>query len=103
MVHLYQSERQCHYRYQSLSRTTTRILTICGGIQRYIDNIGALPPHVYQLGNQAYLHMRRTGIDQFILISGETGLEKHLCADNFFNILYHSVATRRKPNYTIKF
>jgi chitin synthase len=32
------------------------------------DNIGALPPHVYQLGNQAYLHMRRTGIDQSILI-----------------------------------
>lgn len=32
------------------------------------DNVGALPPHVYQLGNQAYLHMRRTGIDQSILI-----------------------------------
>ncbi|SAM05355.1 hypothetical protein [Absidia glauca] len=42
------------------------------------DNIGALPPHVYQLGNQAYLHMRRTGIDQSILIRKETKLHTQI-------------------------
>lgn len=27
-----------------------------------------LPPHIYQTVNQVYLHMRRTGIDQSILL-----------------------------------
>ncbi|TFK52854.1 glycosyltransferase family 2 protein [Heliocybe sulcata] len=36
----------------------------------------ALPPHVFQLANNAYYHMRRTGQDQSILISGETGSGK---------------------------
>ncbi|KAI7870567.1 chitin synthase-domain-containing protein [Spinellus fusiger] len=40
------------------------------------DHLEPLPPHVFQLTNQAYLHMRRTGIDQSILISGETGSGK---------------------------
>ncbi|KAI7848488.1 chitin synthase-domain-containing protein [Circinella umbellata] len=35
-----------------------------------------LPPHLYQLANQAYLHMRRTGVDQSIFLSGETGSGK---------------------------
>ncbi|KAI9261519.1 chitin synthase-domain-containing protein [Phascolomyces articulosus] len=35
-----------------------------------------LPPHLYQIANQAYLHMRRTGIDQSIFLSGETGSGK---------------------------
>lgn len=32
------------------------------------ENLEPLPPHIYQITNQAYLHMRRTGIDQSILL-----------------------------------
>ncbi|KAF8905955.1 glycosyltransferase family 2 protein [Gymnopilus junonius] len=35
-----------------------------------------LPPHVFQLVNNAYYHMRRTTQDQCILFSGETGSGK---------------------------
>ncbi|KAI9302596.1 chitin synthase-domain-containing protein [Cunninghamella echinulata] len=53
------------------------------------DTVGALPPHVYQLTNQAYLHMRRTGIDQSILIGGESGSGKtYICKQ----ILQHMVS-----------
>lgn len=30
--------------------------------------IQSLPPHIYQMVNGAYLHMRRTGIDQSIVL-----------------------------------
>ncbi|KAI9438359.1 glycosyltransferase family 2 protein [Lactarius indigo] len=32
-----------------------------------------LPPHIFQLANNAYYHMRRTTQDQTIILSGETG------------------------------
>src|SRR4051812_30253937 len=32
-----------------------------------------LPPHVFQLVNRAYMHMRRSGEDQTILLVGESG------------------------------
>ncbi|OCH90496.1 glycosyltransferase family 2 protein [Obba rivulosa] len=35
-----------------------------------------LPPHIFQLANNAYYHMRRTSQDQSILLSGETGSGK---------------------------
>ncbi|KAF9225027.1 glycosyltransferase family 2 protein [Gyrodon lividus] len=35
-----------------------------------------LPPHIFQLANHAYYHMRRTTQDQSIIISGETGSGK---------------------------
>ncbi|KAL4248592.1 TRAFAC class myosin-kinesin ATPase superfamily protein [Abortiporus biennis] len=35
-----------------------------------------LPPHIFQLANNAYYHMRRTNSDQSILMSGETGSGK---------------------------
>ncbi|KAI8636041.1 chitin synthase-domain-containing protein [Parasitella parasitica] len=35
-----------------------------------------LPFHLFQMVNQCYLHMRRTAIDQFILLSGDTGSGK---------------------------
>ncbi|KAI0791459.1 glycosyltransferase family 2 protein [Irpex lacteus] len=35
-----------------------------------------LPPHIFQLANNAYYHMRRTSQDQCILLSGETGSGK---------------------------
>ncbi|KAF9817354.1 hypothetical protein IEO21_03495 [Rhodonia placenta] len=35
-----------------------------------------LPPHIFQLANNAYYHMRRTNQDQSILLSGETGSGK---------------------------
>ncbi|GJE86394.1 Myosin domain-containing chitin synthase 8 [Phanerochaete sordida] len=35
-----------------------------------------LPPHIFQLANNAYYHMRRTAQDQCILLSGETGSGK---------------------------
>ncbi|PFH46960.1 glycosyltransferase family 2 protein [Amanita thiersii Skay4041] len=36
----------------------------------------ALPPHIFQLANNAYYHMRRTAQDQCILFSGETASGK---------------------------
>ncbi|KIM80662.1 glycosyltransferase family 2 protein [Piloderma croceum F 1598] len=35
-----------------------------------------LPPHIFQLANHAYYHMRRTSQDQSVLLSGETGSGK---------------------------
>ncbi|KAI0089472.1 glycosyltransferase family 2 protein [Irpex rosettiformis] len=35
-----------------------------------------LPPHIFQLANNAYYHMRRTSQDQCILLSGESGSGK---------------------------
>ncbi|KAF8314090.1 glycosyltransferase family 2 protein [Clavulina sp. PMI_390] len=35
-----------------------------------------LPPHIFQLANNAYYHMRRTNQDQSIMFSGETGSGK---------------------------
>ncbi|KAL6309476.1 glycosyltransferase family 2 protein [Sparassis latifolia] len=35
-----------------------------------------LPPHIFQLANNAYYHMRRTSQDQSIIMSGETGSGK---------------------------
>ncbi|ORX90887.1 hypothetical protein K493DRAFT_409623 [Basidiobolus meristosporus CBS 931.73] len=35
-----------------------------------------LPPHVYEMATKAYLHLRRTGIDQSIILSGLTGSGK---------------------------
>ncbi|TCD65299.1 hypothetical protein EIP91_002824 [Steccherinum ochraceum] len=35
-----------------------------------------LPPHIFQLANNAYYHMRRTTQDQCILLTGETGSGK---------------------------
>jgi chitin synthase len=32
------------------------------------QNANQLPPHIFQLVNQTYLHMRRTGVDQSIII-----------------------------------
>jgi chitin synthase len=32
------------------------------------DALEPLPTHVYKLTNQSYLHMRRTGIDQSIIL-----------------------------------
>ncbi|KAH9045953.1 glycosyltransferase family 2 protein [Lactarius hengduanensis] len=35
-----------------------------------------LPPHIFQLANNAYYHMRRTTQDQTIILNGETGSGK---------------------------
>lgn len=32
------------------------------------DLLEPLPTHIYKLANQAYLHMRRTGIDQSLIL-----------------------------------
>lgn len=32
------------------------------------DALEPLPTHIYKLTNQAYLHMRRTGIDQSLIL-----------------------------------
>jgi chitin synthase len=32
------------------------------------SSISTLPPHLFQLINKTYLHMRRTGIDQTIIL-----------------------------------
>ncbi|KAG0166565.1 hypothetical protein DFQ28_006404 [Apophysomyces sp. BC1034] len=53
------------------------------------ENLEPLPPHVFQMTNQAYLHMRRTGIDQSIILSGETGSGK---TETRKRILQHLVA-----------
>ncbi|KAF4613327.1 hypothetical protein D9613_010804 [Agrocybe pediades] len=40
------------------------------------ENKEPLPPHIFQLANDAYYHMRRTTQDQCIVFSGETGSGK---------------------------
>ncbi|KAG9310142.1 glycosyltransferase family 2 protein [Chiua virens] len=40
------------------------------------ENKTPLPPHVFQLANNTYYHMRRTAQDQSLIISGETGSGK---------------------------
>ncbi|KAG2210877.1 hypothetical protein INT47_000031 [Mucor saturninus] len=47
-----------------------------------------LPVHLFQMVNQVYLHMRRTGIDQSILLSGDTGSGK---SESNYSILSHLV------------
>ncbi|CAL8085899.1 unnamed protein product [Calicophoron daubneyi] len=38
--------------------------------------IGELPPHLFAIGDNAHTHMRRFGMDQCIIISGESGAGK---------------------------
>ncbi|RHZ77100.1 hypothetical protein Glove_186g151 [Diversispora epigaea] len=52
-------------------------------IQEYVANYkdyssqkDQLPPHAFQISSHAYLHMRRTGQDQSIILSGESGSGK---------------------------
>ncbi|KAG6380450.1 P-loop containing nucleoside triphosphate hydrolase protein [Boletus reticuloceps] len=40
------------------------------------ENKTPLPPHIFQLANNAYYHMRRTTQDQSLILSGETGSGK---------------------------
>ncbi|KAI0062534.1 glycosyltransferase family 2 protein [Artomyces pyxidatus] len=40
------------------------------------DGKERLPPHIFQLANNAYYHMRRTTQDQSIILNGETGSGK---------------------------
>ncbi|KAI8975357.1 chitin synthase-domain-containing protein [Mycotypha africana] len=47
-----------------------------------------LPSHIYKLTNQAYLHMRRTGIDQSLILCGESGSGK---TEFFKTILSHLI------------
>ncbi|ORX90890.1 hypothetical protein K493DRAFT_265193 [Basidiobolus meristosporus CBS 931.73] len=45
----------------------------------YRDTSGnppSLPPHTFELASQAYLHLRRSGIDQAIILSGLSGSGK---------------------------
>lgn len=55
----------------SLVNTIFDTSTSLDYVAEYKDTSGSdhsLPPHLFQLINQAYLHMRRTGIDQSILL-----------------------------------
>ncbi|KAK4515380.1 inositol hexakisphosphate and diphosphoinositol-pentakisphosphate kinase [Mucor velutinosus] len=52
------------------------------------DALEPLPMHINKLTNQAYLHMRRTGIDQSLILSGESGSGK---TESFKSILNHLV------------
>ncbi|KAL9550349.1 hypothetical protein MBANPS3_004777 [Mucor bainieri] len=52
------------------------------------DALEPLPTHIYKLTNQAYLHMRRTGIDQSLILSGESGSGK---TESFKSVLGHLV------------
>ncbi|KAI8646031.1 chitin synthase-domain-containing protein [Parasitella parasitica] len=56
-------------------------------------------PHIYQLVNHAYLHMRRTSINQSILFSGESGSGK---SEQFKQAISHLIAlsTHRKTTRT---
>ncbi|OAD77723.1 glycosyltransferase family 2 protein, partial [Phycomyces blakesleeanus NRRL 1555(-)] len=61
----------------------------------------SLPPHVFQLTNQAYFHMRRTGIDQSILLSGEPNSGKteqeHLILQHLINLSSFKKEKRSLP------
>ncbi|CAO3703668.1 unnamed protein product [Rhizopus stolonifer] len=62
-------------------------------VAEYKDALANLPAHIYKLTNQAYLHMRRTGIDQSILFIGETGSGK---TEHFKRVLEHLVHLSQK-------
>ncbi|KAJ2160360.1 hypothetical protein GGF46_002308 [Coemansia sp. RSA 552] len=65
--------------------------------QRYIDDYRdtsvsrePLPPHVFKVAEQAYLHMRRTGLNQsitFIGVSASGKTEQRRLAMRFFSLL----------------
>lgn len=61
------------------------------------QNAGQLSPHIFQLVNQTYLHMRRTGVDQSIIVSGDSGSGK---TDAHNLALRHLVAlsSHKKPS-----
>ncbi|KAI8643978.1 chitin synthase-domain-containing protein [Parasitella parasitica] len=52
------------------------------------DALEPLPAHINKLTNQAYLHMRRTGIDQSLILSGESGSGK---TESFKSVLSHLI------------
>ncbi|KAK9709660.1 hypothetical protein K7432_008882 [Basidiobolus ranarum] len=65
------------------SKESTETQNSDGIIQKYLDDYKStegghrlLPPHIFQTVTNAYLSMRRTGIDQAIILSGETGSGK---------------------------
>ncbi|KAJ2298783.1 hypothetical protein IWW54_006584, partial [Coemansia sp. RSA 2705] len=50
----------------------------------------ALPPHVFKVAEQAYLHMRRTGLSQSITFIGASGsgkTEQRRLATRFFSLI----------------
>ncbi|KAH9984858.1 glycosyltransferase family 2 protein [Russula vinacea] len=70
------------------------------------DQKEPLPPHIFQLANDAYYHMRRTTQDQSIILNGETGSgksESRRLAIKTLLELRSAILARRAPSSRIRF
>ncbi|KAI8874157.1 hypothetical protein GQ42DRAFT_160017 [Ramicandelaber brevisporus] len=57
-----------------------------------------LPPHPYAVANNAYLHMRRLGQDQSIVLAGLSGSGKSTTRDLIINHLFTLAGSAKKEN-----
>ncbi|GAA5809891.1 hypothetical protein MFLAVUS_003306 [Mucor flavus] len=68
------------------------------------DLLEPLPTHIYKLANQAYLHMRRTGIDQSLILNGESGSGKtesfKLTLNHLVQLSIHKKETKLQAQVT---
>ncbi|KAG0970469.1 hypothetical protein G6F31_000872 [Rhizopus arrhizus] len=83
----------------SLVNTIFDTSTSLDYVAEYKDTSGSdhsLPPHLFQLINQAYLHMRRTGIDQSILLHGKQNNNEtyHSILSHLVNLSTHKKETK---------
>ncbi|RCI02456.1 hypothetical protein CU098_010499, partial [Rhizopus stolonifer] len=65
------------------------------GYRNLVENKPFMQPHVYDLATRAYFHMRRTGEDQSIILSGITGSGKSTTRSHLLNQLL-SLSTHSK-------
>ncbi|KAI8330035.1 chitin synthase-domain-containing protein [Blakeslea trispora] len=56
----------------------------------------SLQPHIYELATRVYFHMRRTGEDQSVILSGITGSGKSTTRTHFLSELLHLSTHNKK-------
>ncbi|KAI0225522.1 hypothetical protein L0F63_000167 [Massospora cicadina] len=55
-----------------------------------------LPPHIFALANDAYLHIRRSGLDQVVIFTGDSGSGKTVAKRSFLRQLSGLRANSKK-------